>query len=354
VSSARGLAAALVGFALVGPIPARAQSSEPVALQWNAPAGCSGAHDVLGRVRKLTQSTQFADRQLRAEATITPADRGRLHLELVLHAGNLVGARSIDGQSCEDLAGATAVVLALLLKSAEPLNGGDLSGSEPFDRDPRSGAQSEAGSRDGDERTRTPASAPVGDDTKPEPTPPQDDGDDTRAQRRFRGVLQLPRVSLEFGALPGPSIGFSLAGGIVFDHWTLLAEGGTWLKQTLKAHDQPGAGAKVQRIEAALRGCRAIPFGQFELAPCLRVSLQHTWARGAGAHIAARTAEASWVAAGVGVQARYHFLQWFSVVAGIDAQLETARPRLAIGGVGNLGQLGPAAFTITLGSEWIL
>jgi hypothetical protein len=134
----------------------------------------------------------------------------------------------------------------------------------------------------------------------------------------------------------------------------VLAEGGAWLKQALKAPDQPDVGATVQRFEAAVRSCRAVPFGDFELAPCLRVSVQHLSTRGTGGHVAARTAETTWVAAGAGVQARYQLRHWFRVFGGVDVQVQTSRPRISVDGVGSLGQLWPAALTITVGSEWIL
>lgn len=155
------------------------------------------------------------------------------------------------------------------------------------------------------------------------------------------------------GPLPGPSFGFGLAAGILRERWSLLAESAMWLKQELNAVDQLDAGGEVHRVEAALRSCRGFRFGRLEVAPCLRVAWQTLWARGTGVQVAARTATASWVAVGAGAQARYQFSDWFRGFAGLDAHFETGRPRLSIDGVGELAKLGPMAFTITLGSEWI-
>jgi hypothetical protein len=64
-----------------------------------------------------------------------------------------------------------------------------------------------------------------------------------------------------------------------------------------------------------LRTCRALPLTHFELAPCVHVGLRRVVARGAGAHIAARTEASMWVAAGVGIQARVALTTWLALLA---------------------------------------
>ena len=112
-----GGSATILGALVASFAPARAlaQSSEPLELHWEAPAGCPSERHVQDRIRKLSGSSRATDAPVRAEATVTRSDDGKLHLELVVHAGDLVGARNIDGSSCEDLAGAAAVAFALLL-----------------------------------------------------------------------------------------------------------------------------------------------------------------------------------------------------------------------------------------------
>jgi hypothetical protein len=154
--------------------------------------------------------------------------------------------------------------------------------------------------------------------------------------------------------MPEPSLGGALATGLWIDRWRILAEANLWQGQELTATTQLPAGADVDRFAATLRTCRTFPFGRFELAPCVHVSLQHVSARGKGPHIAARTEASTWVAPGVGVQARYRLAAWLGLLTGLDARIEGSRPRIAIDGVGRVGQLGPAAVKIELGLEWIL
>ncbi|HEY3253923.1 MAG TPA: hypothetical protein VGJ91_08255, partial [Polyangiaceae bacterium] len=122
----------------------------------------------------------------------------------------------------------------------------------------------------------------------------------------------------------------------------------------MTTEQSPGYGADVDRMTLTLKGCRALRRGAFEVAPCLALSLEHISARGTGAGITARSEQATWLGVGAGAQGRVYLANWFSLLVGVDAQVETAHPRISIDGVGNLGQLGLAAFTLTLGPEWIL
>ena len=332
---------------------AHAQATELVDLAWHAPADCPDAASIHERIRKLSGSSQATTKRLRAAATITRLAGGRLHLSLVVEAGGLRSERNIAGRSCEDLAGAAAVSLALLLRSAkspgETEPAGGVQGADPTKARTAVGASSLRGEE------RSPSALVGVVEPAPEtaqPTQPNVDG--VRAPRSWRGLLQLPLVVLGLGPLPRPSFGAALGGGVRLERWRILAEGGVWLRQKLTVEGPVELGATVDRFEVGLRVCRAFSFGRYELAPCANVSVGHLWARGTGAHVAARTVESTSIAAGLAVQARLQLTPWLNLFGSFDALLETSRPRFTVGGLGQVGQLGPAALKITLGSEWIL
>jgi hypothetical protein len=334
-------------LAVLVSVQAQAQSSDPVELVWRAPAGCPGADEVQARIRKLAGSSEATGAPLRAEATITRIASGRLHLKLVVRAEDSVGERNIEGRTCEDLAGATAVNLVLLLHSATPLRAAELE-----QRGGPSGAGDSAHQSGGStgEPSRPPEATPARPQPQAAPKAPEAEG----GSRSWRGLLQLPVAALEFGPLPSPSYGVALAGGVQVERWRILAEGHAWLQQTMPMAERPDVGAQVDRIDAGVRTCRTFPLGRIELAPCLNVSLAHIWARGTGPHVAARTAESTWVAVGAGGQARLELSAWLNLVAGVDAQFQTSRPLISIDGLGPVGQLGTVAVRIMLGGEWIL
>ena len=329
----------------LGCVPAGAQSPPLVDLTWNAPRGCPSADDVQARIRKLLPAS-FASANpiappLRAEATITRRQSGDLQLKLVLRAGDLTGERTITGRSCADLAGAAAVNLALLLGTRAPLSAADV------------GAAPGAGPVAGGEPT--PPGAVVSTTPAPGSAPPkQTTASDASSTRTWRGLLGFPLAALDLGPLSQPSLGGAVAAGLWLDRWRILAEGNLWLRQKLSVTTPLPAAANVDRIAATLRLCRTYPFGRFELAPCLQLSLQYVSARGTGPHIAPRTETSTWVAPGVGAQARFELSSWLGVLGSIDAAFASARPRIAVDGVGRVGQLGPAALKIALGMEWIL
>jgi hypothetical protein len=372
-----------------GLVPARAfaENAELVDLQWAAPSECPDSDAVRARIRKLAGPTHTAGNQLRAEATVTRKDEGGFHLQLVIRAGNLEGTRNIDAKSCADLAGAAAVALALLLQSSGPLDEGELTGrsapgSAPSDAASSTGnaasstgnaasstgnaasSTGNAASSTGNAASSTgngaaaPASQmppPAAARAEPERESPRESTPDTPAARRWYGLLQIPVGAVSIGPLEQVGFGAGFAGGAMIDRWRFLAEGKLWLSQHATGGSEPEQyGADLDRFTASLRACHALLLGRIELAPCVSVLLEHLSARGTGANVAARSAGATWVAVGLGGQARLHVAPWFNVVLGIDGQLETSRPVIQIEGAGTVDQLAPVAAMVTLGSEWIL
>jgi len=355
--------AAVTLLALSGWLVSRAALGQPAAaltLRWEAPAGCPQQGEVRDRIRKLTGSTRATAAVLQAEGTITQTDSAHYHLKLVTRSGGLVGERNLDASSCENLSGAAAVSLALLMRSEEPLSVGELGGQQMAGGAPGAATATATAQQ----ATATPAEA--GPRTQTEQTS-RDDSASSDAQandseqhssaaleQRWRLLAQVPLATLSFGPLPQPSWGVAFAGGAAYENWRFLLGGSAWLRQNVATEQAPGYGAEVDRLAGTLKACRALRRAALELAPCLVLSLEHISVRGTGADITPRSEQATWLAVGVGAQGRLYLASWLSLVAGIDAQIETARPLISIDGVGNLGQLGSAAFTVSVGPEWIL
>jgi hypothetical protein len=315
-----------------------------IELVWQAPAGCPRARQVLQRIRNLSGTDSTNVPPLRAEATIEREQAGQLRLHLVTHAGGLVGERTLDGTACSDLANSAAVHLALLLQASEP----------PGEPD-GVGASREAAQWPPSTTTQTaPAPAPAASGgTRGQPAQPLA-REPAGSVRSVQGLLQAPLAMLELGPLPQPALGLALAGGVRFAPYTLLLEGRARLGQRLRGPGDASVAAELDHVSVGLRGCRALTGGRFALSPCVHFEVEHLWARGSGSHLSVRTAQTTWFAAGAGLQVRLELSAWLGLVARIDAQLETARPRISVDNLGNLGQLGPAAFSFSLGSEWIL
>ena len=349
------------------------QPAAALTLRWSAPAGCPQQSDVRDRIRKLTGATNSTATVLQAEGTITQTDAAHFHLKLVTRSGALVGERNLDASSCENLSGAAAISIALLLRSEEPLSAGDLAGQpvagtttgapapSSSNPSPATATRTQPETPSTKDMAEAKATAKEADEAdEADETDEADEADETTqrplasSKRKWRVIAQLPLATLSIGPLPKPSWGVAFAGGVAYEKWRFSLGGSAWLRQNLATDQAPGYGADVDRLTGTLKACHALRHSALEVAPCLVLSLEHISARGTGPGITPRSEQATWLAVGAGAQGRLYLASWFSLLMGVDAQIETARPVISIDGVGNLGQLGSAALTVTLGPEWIL
>jgi len=339
-----------------------------VELQWDVPAGCPSAARVSERIRKLAGPIKTSSTPLRAEATITRRDDGKLHLHLVIHAGDAVGARDVDAKSCDDLGGVAAVALALLLRSPDPLVAKDLS-AVPEDVTPSEGG----GPGNTTESTSTPENTnqPGGTTAPSQPnapsTPPQSEPDsrartgESRASRLdWHLLLRAPVGALAIGPLPNASLGVMLGVGVRLSRWSILAEGALWSTQSDSLADSPGASAELERKSARLDFCYSIGSPRWQIAPCALLGLEHISARGSGSYVAAQSASTTWIAPGLGLASGLEIASWLELVATAAAQIETARPEILVQPtVGyeavtpGASKLAPMSVTITVGPQFI-
>jgi hypothetical protein len=333
---------------LLGSVSAHAQARSELELEWTSPLGCPQERELRERVRKLVGTTSSAH-PLRAEGSIVPTEDRRFRLRLVVRSGELVGERVLESNSCADLAGAAAVTLGLLLRSEEPL--GDLGELSPSE-----GAQTTTSSPGSFENAPSPPRDAAAGDEEGEAELDAERGSTSEATstRSVRGLLRAPLFSLSVGPLPEPSLGLGLAGGVSTEGFRFLLEGRKWWKQRVEAEAFPGFGAELDRATATLRACRSLGWERFELAPCLVVSLEHLSASGTGPGVASSTESVFWLVPGVGAQGGLAVTSWFHLVATLDVQIEASRPQIVIEGLGDVTELGPAAFTVMVGPEWIL
>ncbi len=327
--------------------PARVQAQqqvqplEAVNLEWTAPADCPQLEEVQTRIRKLAGSRKSSALSLRAEATVTRKDEEMLRLHLVLHAGEMVEERNIEGRSCSTLAGATAVAVALLFRSGV-LQSTDVDHTAP----PSTTGETAAGTT-----TNGGPATPRGNAAKISRAAT---GTESRSRRHWHGLAQLPVGMLGIGPLRAPSLGVGVAGGASVGSWRFLARGVLWFPEHATTSDDfQQYDAEVRRTTITLLACRALLISRFELAPCATLSIDHLSARGQGAHVAAHTVQTTWAAVGLGLQARFQVTAWLSLLLGVEGEIETSRPRLLLDGVGPVETLLPAAATISVTPEWI-
>jgi hypothetical protein len=360
----------IVGLLLASPVIAQ-QPPSPVDIRWQAPAGCPQEGDVRDRIRKLLGSKR-PDSPLRAEGTIARTD-GRFHLDLVVHAGDLVGTRSIEATSCDDLAGAAAVQLGLLIHSAEAA-GEPNRASEPSytgaPTSPATGSSGSSGARSAgtagqtrQDNTPTRSSDREQDSAKRENKPDLDrevereekrPSPEADTPRSWHILLQAPLLLLSVGPLPKPSLGAGLALGFEQSGWQWQLQAGSWRRQNLPATELDVYGADVDRVSANVWACRELRYDWLGFSPCLTIGGERLSVRGTGRDIQPTTQTAFGATVGAGAQARIYPATWLSLFLAASAQIELSRPEISIKGIGPVENFAPVALFVAFGLEWIL
>jgi hypothetical protein len=371
---------AVVACLLIGLFATPQALADPelaIDLRWEAPQGCPQESDVRNRVQKILGPGRH-DSPLRAEGTISRID-GRFHLELIVHVGDVAGTRDIGSKSCEDLAGAAAVEIGLLVHSVEaaskPNQTDALSQTPPVSGVETMGSNSDGtnglspqGTNDAISPARAPDSgrierkAEVESEAEEQPPRPE-------TPRSWHALVQAPIVALGIGPLPRPAVGFGLSLGFELANWRLQLQGLSWRRQNVPASGFPGYGADVDRIGAALWLCRELRSSWFGLSPCLTAGMERVSASATGSNILPTARDTIGMSAGAGLQGRIHLATWLRLFAAVGVEIELVRPQFLVENLGPLEpdpaqedpapptpvyRFAPAALTGTIGLEWAL
>jgi hypothetical protein len=328
----------MIGLILLGLLTTAPAMADPpsIEIHWEAPAGCPQESDVRDRIQNLLGSGRKSS-HLRAEGTIAKLDK-RFRLDLVVHVRELVGTRSIESSSCEDLAGAAAVEIGLLVHSAEaapepsrPVTQPQTSPPVRKDRSHRSrsnGTDSRASQRTSDtsptERASNGGKSESKTEAESEATvqPPS-----VASQRAWHVLVQAPVLELGVGPLPQSARGIGLSLGLEYASWQLQLKGISWQRQNVPAPGWPGYGADVDRVGAAFWGCREFRGSWVGFSPCLTAGMERVSASGTGRNIAPSTQHAIGMTAGAGIQGRLYLASWIRLLTTVGGQVELSRPR---------------------------
>ena len=302
------------------------------------------------RIRALAGSALAGTEALTVEGTIVPA-KERYRLTLLVRSGHDARKREITSDSCEDLAGAAAVSVALLL-GVDPSTVDTSSIDARPEDSPNAGASKEGTADERKQGEKPPPPNPAS-DPKAEPSP--ESATSSESSRRWAVLLRAPTVALDFGPLPEPAFGIGFGVGMRFEAWRIVLAGRVSRGQTLEASTSAGAiGAELDRFAGELATCRGFRSSRFEVAPCLGLALEHLNAQGVGEGITPTSQRATWAALGVGGLAHWYALESLAFFAGVTGYVQFSRPRIVVEGVGELAQLAPVALGATFGAEWIL
>jgi hypothetical protein len=351
---------------LVAP-PARAQTS--IELAWDAPPECPQEPAVRARLNSLVGKPAQARRRLQAVGRIEHVGK-RYRLTLSVRERGSVRERTMNADSCDDLGGAAAVALGLLIRNERAVTSGEdhpngteaAEGSEAGSGSEAAGTRNESGAAP-KEAPKTAPLAPAPSkkspaETKNEKRDEREDGAEpagitSSENRRWHILLRMPIAAFALGRLPKPSGGIAAGIGASYDEWRLNLTARVLGTQTIQANNAYEAGARVGHRDLELGICRDWRDGRTALAPCVSAELQRESARGRGPGVTPERASSLSVVLAGGLDAHVFLLDWLSLAASVTLGVETAQPQLQVITAGDVKKLGPVELSLGIGPEWI-
>jgi hypothetical protein len=326
----------------------RARAEDTLELVWEAPEECPNGEAVSNQVRSLAGES-LRERHLRATGHIE-RHGARYQLTLTLRRGDEVRERKMESTSCDDLAGAAAVALDLLLRKdpAAATSAGDGTADNRTTADRTSKRATSASTVPRTSSDRRTSGAP-----KPGTSSSPDETDGVSGQRRWNVLLRAPFGTADLGLFSRPTLALGVGLGFRYAEWRVMAEGRIFKHSALWSAILPNVGARVDRVAAEVDGCREWRAGRLVFGPCLNLGLSFIDARGRGTHVAPASQHAFVFALGAGAEGRVFLTSWADLFAAATIAAETSRPKLSITEFGEIVQLGPVDFSLALGAEWI-
>ena len=299
----------LVGGVLIAigtvAVPARAQAP-PIELRWKAPADCPTQDAVVSEVTRVLGHVP-ASAPVQARAEVERAENRRWQAQLVLTTTVAQSQRLLIAESCEAIASATALIVAVAIE------GGGVPESPQA-------VQPNIRRQDGQPPVLTPPSGPA-----------------------YRSQLFLGASGVvDDGAMPAIAGGVELAFGWsgVWRAWhlRLLASAAAFPEQS-KLADQPqlatkNEGGDFRLIDASGRACGSIVLGSFDLGPCLgsEFDFMDAWgtpAAKSSGHTSAH-ASARWVSLSGSALAEWQLARAIALFARVEGLVPLAHPSFVI------------------------
>jgi hypothetical protein len=276
---ARMSAGHLFGFVLALQVPEPPAADD---IQWRVPPGCPDRDALLdGIARRRGKPLEPGQARVVARARVQGPQRYRLDLELEV-AGRR-DARVLHARTCTALVDGVALVVALAVDGdpgTPPATAPDLGvpqGGALEPSDPEALAEPAEPATAASEAVPAPvvpeALAPEPEALPPEPALPEPAADAPpaasppapRSRRRPGGFLRLHGLG-EVGALPGPSGGVGLAGGLLWRWFRLELHAGYLAPRVF---DHPDLRARVSLFTFGALGCARLGRGRLEVPLCL-------------------------------------------------------------------------------------
>jgi hypothetical protein len=272
----------------------RAEAKGTVLFEWIAPEGCPPESSVNAEIDNLLGGVarDRAREDLTVEATVEHGALWSVTLETMSSATS--GHRTIEAATCQGLANATALIVALMI-------------------DPDAVA-----ARAGKVKERETALPPAAPSAPAPPSPP--------VQRATFGLAGVGATG-NLGVLPAPDVGIGAEIGLVRRQWRVELRAAYGLRNVRSdtLSDPAGAYGRFRFFAATLAGCWTIVRPAVDLGPCAEAEFGAVYGEGSGA--SQNTAETTpWFGLGAGGVVSIKASPWLHFPLHADAVVPLWRP----------------------------
>lgn len=297
-----------------------AANQEALNLDWHAPADCPGPDHVKQLVAELVGGK--AEGKLDVVAELSRDAEGRFHARLSTLMHGVGGERSLQAETCEELARASALVMALMLKPKR---------EQPALEPP-------------------PAAPPP----QPEPAPPPDEietpplpSEEQPARTLFflRGA-----TTTGVGTLPGIATGAEVHGVLHRGLGSVELRLGLWFPKTEWSTVRPEAGGRFWLLELSPFLCLTPKLESVRLDSCAGAGLGRLAATGFGVSDPS-TNSALYGSLTLEQAASIALTESLNVRLSAQLLRPLSRPSFAIENVGEIHRADPLGFRGTLAAE---
>ncbi len=330
---------------LLAAAPARAAGLD---LEWTAPAACPGKARVVDAIERLLGRSLEGDASdpVRARAEIM-RDGERWLLRLSTDRESAAGPRELSGDTCEELADATALIIAIAIDptAATRAPGRTSAASLPDATDPvvEPAAPQEPPSK-------RHAHAPAHDDPAVTREPDRAGAEDPPQPAAAVHGLVEPYFVSDFGSLPSVSPGAGLAAGIAIGE-TRIEAFGHFLAAQRATLPQGNAGGDLGLLAAGAMVCHSpLVRAPASFGACLGIEAGVLSGEGVGVTDPA-SGSAAWLAPEAAITARYAIGAWLRIGLVAAAVVPVLRERFILTDIGEIYRPPPLAARASLGLE---
>jgi len=362
-------AAALLALAatLVASVALRPALAQPASfsLSWQAPDDCPGESYVRGAVEQLLGGGPLPPARVTARAVVdhVASDRWQVHLTTVRDGAT--GERVVESQSCQSLADATALIVALTIDPERVAARAPSPSPSTSALAPIASAAGPASSAPTPIPSATPsataAATPPSASSSPVPVP-----DRAREAPPARPTVLRPTLVALFAGVGGdvgtlPRATLAIDAGIAVTLGAFRLEGyGTYLTaQATYAAILPSLGTNVHLLAGGLRGCFIPLRGWIEAGGCAGLELGDLHGKGFGTltspyyQFTPSDRGGLWIAPTLTGRVSWRVAQSFALVLDVGLVVPLERDTFVIDNVGGaaLHEAGPVEGRAAIGPE---